>query len=186
MASAEQLLNEAHFAFSSITAGDSRDNRRNAARARSLCKKIFRKYPGSSEAVVAHGIMMRLGVEAFPARIEVEHQHQDHADSHSASTPVTTIVASGVDEETVPFDWAGLLAVILVTSKTVLGAIGFAGLVLFSILGPFLLLPLLGMLLLTVPARQLLQPGQRQEVNKFVVQANAWIKERREAGTGLS
>ena len=180
MASAEQLLNEAQFAYSSITAGESRQNRRNAARAKSLCAKIFRKYPGSSEAVVAHGIMMRLGVEVFPSNIEVEHQHKDHADAHKVSAPVTTFVASGMDEEMVPFDWAGLLAVILVTSKTVIGVIGFVGLVLFSILGPFMLLPLLGMLMLTIPARQMLQPRQRREINNFVVQANAWIKARRD------
>ncbi|NIS91430.1 MAG: hypothetical protein GTN98_15420 [Woeseiaceae bacterium] len=36
----------------------------------------------------------------------------------------------------------------------------------------------LAIFLFTGPFRGLLQPRQRQEMNKFVVQANAWIDER--------
>ena len=57
MASAEHLLHEAQFAFNSITYGDSRANRRNAARASKLCRKIIRKYPGSMEEHEAHAIL---------------------------------------------------------------------------------------------------------------------------------
>jgi hypothetical protein len=36
MANAEQLLNEAQYAFQSVSYGESRDNKRNASRAKSL------------------------------------------------------------------------------------------------------------------------------------------------------
>lgn len=184
MASAEQLLNEAQYAFQSITAGESRENRRNVARAKSLCKKIFRKHPGTSEAIVAHGIMMRLGESPFPSNIEVVHQHKDHADAHALTAPSTSYTPNAFDEDQVQLDWQGLLAVILSTSRIVLGVIGFVGLFLFSIFGIFLFVPLLGVLLLTVPARQLLQPKERQQVNKFIVRANAWIEAQRRKRDG--
>ena len=186
MASAEQLLNEAQYAFQCITAGESRDNRRNAARAKSFCRKIFRKYPGSSEAVVAHGIMMRLGEKPFPSNIEVEHQHKDHAQAHGLAAPSPEYTPTVYDKEQLQLDWQGLLAVILATSRTVLAVIGFVGLVLFGYLGPFWLFPLLGVLLLTTPARQFLQPKQQREINDFIARANAWIKARRDAGRGLT
>ena len=81
-------------------------------------------------------------------------------------------------------DWQGLLAVILATSRIVLAVIGFVGLFLFSIFGIFLFVPLLAVLLLTVPARQLLQPKERQQLNKFIVRANAWISAQRKKGGG--
>ena len=178
MASAEQLLNEAQYAFQSITAGDSRENRRNAARAKSLCQKIFRKYPGTSEAVVAHGIMMRLGQE--PPRA---HVHTSHSTDNSVT--VTEVGSHEAGDPAEPFDWGGLLAVTLGSSKVVLGVIAFAGLILFGFLGPLLFLPLLAIFLLTSPLRQTLKPEQRRQVNAFVTQANAWIRERRRAGRGL-
>ncbi|MEJ2128828.1 MAG: hypothetical protein P8X81_08260 [Woeseiaceae bacterium] len=177
MASAEQLLNEAQYAFQSITAGDSRENRRNAARAKSLCQKIFRKYPGTTEAVVAHGIMMRLGEEVPMPRVHESHQ----ADG---AVTVTEVTSQGPDD-TVAFDWSGLLAVVLGSSKVVLGVIAFAGLILFGFLGPLLFLPLLAFAFLTSPLRQSMKPDQRRQVNEFVIQANAWIRERRRAGRGL-
>lgn len=195
MASAEQLLNEAQYAFQSISSGDTGENRRNAARAKSLCKKIFRKYPGSSEAAVAHGIMMRLGEEAFTSQLAVEHQHTTQAEHHTAPTPTPTPTLmpktrtqarTTRQDEMVPFDWAGLLAVILVTSKTVLAVIAFLVVFLFGFLGPFMFLAFIGLLFLTVPFRQTLKPQQRRKINEFVVRANAYIEERRKSGKGLT
>jgi hypothetical protein len=186
MSSAEQLLNEAQYAFQSISAGKSWENARNAARAKSFCKKIFRKYPGSSEAVVAHGIMMRLGENPFPSKIEAEHQHKDHAEAHGLTAPSPEYTPTVYNKEQLQLDWQGLLAVILATSKTVLAVIGFVGLILFGYLGPMMLLTLLGALLLTTPARQILKPQQQNEINSFIARANAWIKARRDAGRGLT
>lgn len=190
MANAEQLLNEAQYAFQSISSGDTGENRRNAARAKSLCKKIFRKYPGSSEAAVAHGIMMRLGEEAFTSQMAVEHRHTTQAEHHTAATPTLMprtepLARPDGHDEIVPFDWAGLLAVILVTSKTVLAVIAFFVVFLFGFFGPFMFLAFVGLLFLTVPFRQTMKPRQRQKMNEFVVRANAYIEERRKSGTGL-
>jgi len=193
MAGAEQLLNEAQYAFQSISSGQSPDNKRNASRASSLCKKIIRKFPTSSYAAEAHAILRRLGEEAYSSHLGVEHRHTTQAKHHTAPTPMPKskskpkpLVSPTRHDEMVPFDWAGLLAVILVTSKTVLAVIAFFILFLFGIFGPFMFLMFTGLMFLTRPIRQLMKPQERQKMNEFVVRANAYIEERRKSGTGLT
>ncbi len=189
MASAEQLLNEAQYAFQSISSGQSPDNNRNASRASSLCKKIIRKFPTSSYAAEAHAILRRLGEEAYTSHLGVEHRHTTQAKHHTAPTlmpkpkPQARATRYGA---TVPFDWAGLLAVILVTPKTVLAVIAFFVILLFAIFGPFMFLMFTGLMFLTRPIRQLMKPQERQKMNEFVVRANAYIEERRRSGTGFT
>ena len=89
-------------------------------------------------------------------------------------------------DETVAFDWAGLMAVILVTSKTVLAVIAFVVVFLIGIFGPFIFLAFVGLMFLTGPFRQTMKPRQRQQMNEFVVRANAYIEERRKSGKGLT
>jgi hypothetical protein len=191
MASAEQLLNEAQYAFQSISSGQSPDNNRNASRASSLCKKIIRKFPTTSYAAEAHAILRRLGEEAYSSHIAVEHRHIVPSKHHTAPTP--TLKATPKRQAratrygaTVPFDWAGLLAVILVTPKTVLAVIAFFVILLFAIFGPFMFLMFTGLMFLTRPIRQLMKPQERQKMNEFVVRANAYIEERRRSGTGFT
>jgi len=193
MANAEQLLNEAQYAFQSVSYGETPGNKRHAARAKSLCRKIIRKFPTSSYASEAHAILRRLGEEAYSSKMNVEHRHVAPSEHHTAPTakplamtqtkPQTRPIRQ---DETMSFDWAGLLAVILMTSKTVLAVIVFVGFVLFGIFGPLLLLPLIAFVLLTGPFRQLLKPQQRQDMNVFVVRANTFIEERRKSGTGFA
>jgi len=184
MANAEQLLNEAQYAFQSVSYGESRDNKRNAARAMSLCQKIIRKFPTSSYAAEAHAILRRLGEEAYSSKMDIEHRHIAPREHHTAPTPKPQTRPTR-DDVTVPFNWAGLLAVILVTSKTVLAVIAFFGIFLFGLFGPLLLLPLIAFVFLTGPFRQLLKPQQRRDMNFFVARANAYIEERRKSGTGF-
>ena len=191
MASAEQLLNEAQYAFQSISSGQSPDNKRNTSRASSLCKKIIRKFPTSSYAAEAHAILRRLGEEAYSSHLSVEHRHTTQAKHHTALTPMPKskskpLVSPTRHDEMVPFDWAGLLAVILVTSKTVLAVIAFFVVFLFGIFGPFMFLAFIALIFLTGPFRQTMKPRQRQLMNEFVVRANAYIEERRKSGTGLT
>ncbi|NOR36063.1 MAG: hypothetical protein GQ577_04885 [Woeseiaceae bacterium] len=191
MAGAEQLLNEAQYAFQSISSGQSPDNKRNASRASSLCKKIIRKFPTSSYAAEAHAILRRLGEEAYSSHLGVEHRHTTQAKHHTAPTPMPKskskpLVSSTRYDEMVPFDWAALMAVILVTSKKILAVIAFFVLFLFSIFGPFMFLMFTGLMFLTRPIRQLMKPQERQKMNEFVVRANAYIEERRKSGTGLT
>jgi hypothetical protein len=191
MASAEQLLNEAQYAFQSISSGQSPDNKRNASRASSLCKKIIRKFPTSSYAAEAHAILRRIGEEAYSSHLGVEHRHTTQAKHHTALTSMPkpkskSLVSPTRHDEIVPFDWAGLLAVILVTSKTVLAVIAFVVVFLFGILGPFMFLAFIALMFLTGPFRQTMKPRQREVMNEFVVRANAYIEERRKSGTGLT
>ena len=185
MASAEQLLNDAQYAFQSVSYGESNDNRRNASRAKSLCKKIIRKFPTSSEATEALAILKRLGEEAYSSQLNIEHRHTDPITHHTAPTsrPQTRPTRNDV---TVPFDWTGLLSLILMTPKTVLAVIAFFVVILFSIFGPFLLLLLIAFVLLTGSFRQLLKPQQRQDMNAWVVRANAYVEERRKSGAGFT
>jgi len=189
MASAEKLLNEAQYAFQSISSGQSPDNKRNASRATSLCKKIIRKFPTTSYAAEAHAILRRLGEEAYSSHIAIEHRHIAPSEHHTAPTPKATPkhqARATRHGETVPFDWSGLMAVILVTSKTVLAVIAFFVVLLFGIFGPFMFLMFIGLMFLTGAFRQTMKPRQRQKMNEFVVRANAYIEERRRSGSGFT
>ena len=89
-------------------------------------------------------------------------------------------------EDTVSLDWAGLLRVILATPKTVLGIMLAGVLFLYSFFSWLIFPPLALLLLLTTPARALLQRKQRDDINRFMIQANAWIDRKIQAGSGLT
>ncbi len=181
MASAEQLLNEAQYAFHSINSGESRDNRRNASRAKSLCRKIIRKFPTSTEAAAAHGVLRRLGDEAYTSSLDSQHRHSTEHTFHEAPSPALQQGFTQGDE-TVVLDWRGLLDLIFNTPKSILAVVGTVAFVLFAFLGPFLLFPLIALVLFTGPFRQLLKPMQRQKVNVLIARTNAYVEERRKTG----
>ena len=181
MASVEQLLNEAQYAFQSINSGESRDNRRNASRARSLCRKIIRKFPTSTEAVSAHSVLKRLGDEAFsPGHSSQSHDGAKHT-PFKVSSAAPQQRRSQIDGS-VDLDWSGLLLLVWNAPKVVVAAVGFLAFVLFGILGPFFLLPLIAFVLFTGPFKQQLQPEQLQKVDEFTSRINAYIAERRKTG----
>ena len=184
MASAEHLLHEAQYAFQSISFGESRDNTRNASRARSLCKKIIRKFPTNFEAAEAHAILRRLGDEAYTSKMSVVHRHMDPATHHTAPTPNPQNMLIR-DDETVSLDWAGLWSVMSTIPKTVLSVIAFAAIIAFGFFGAFVFLPLILFVLLTGAFRQLLNSQQRRNMNALVTRANAYIEERRKSNTGF-
>lgn len=176
MATAEHLLHEAQYAYSNISYGESRDNTRNAARARSLSKKIIRKFPTSKEASEAHAILRRLGDEAYSSAIKARHIHTSQASHHqpppSISQPQAVIPVRG-DVETL--NWGRLFAWLFGLPKAALFIIAIAGFFLLMVFGPFLVFLLFGFVLLTGPFRQMLKPKQRREMNAFVVRANEII-----------
>jgi len=182
MASAEQLLNEAQYAFQSISFGESRDNKRNASRSKSLCKKIIRKFPAASEAVEAHAILKRLGEEAYLSNISITHRHTTQKTHHTVPTSVPQNMQTD-DAETVPLDWAGLWSLILTIPKTALSVIAFVGVILFGFFGTLLFLPLIAVVLVTGPFRKILNSKQRRDMNAFVTKANAYIEERRKSNS---
>ncbi len=185
MASAEQLLNEAQYAFASISYGESLDNKRHAARARSLCRKIIRRHPTGMEASEARAILRRLGDETYVAPIPDQHRHMTGA-SHHLGTESETSSANIANAAGGPaFDWGGLLAVLLMTPKIVLGILGALAFALFALVGPFMLVALVALVVLTGPFRSLLVPAQRRQLDEFIARANESIAERRRSGTGF-
>ena len=204
MASAEKLLHDAQYAFASITYGESRANKRNRSRATSLCRKIMRKFPGSMEAAEAFAILQRLGQEAYMSELPVRHRHiteaQHHGSTRSSGSmplarsqspttrtePTDRAIASRTTDSDETLDWGGLLGLLLAAPKIVLGILAFFGLLLFSFLGPLLVIPLLAFVLFTGPFRSMLSRPQRERADEFIARTNAWIDERRRAGGGFS
>jgi hypothetical protein len=188
MASAEKLLHDAQYAFASITYGESRANRRNRARATTLCRKIMRKYPGSMEAAEAFAILQRLGQEAYLSELPARHRHITGAQHHGKTPPPVAerTVASRATGSDETLDWGGLLGLLLVTPKIVLGFLALFTLFLFLFLGPLLVVPLLALALFTGPFRSMLKKSQREQANEFIARANAWIDQRRHGGGGFS
>ncbi len=181
-ATAERLLHEAQYAFQSITFGESSRNKRNAARARRLCRKLMRKMPGTMYASEAHAILLRLGDEAYTSNLARQHRHITQAEHHNPSSPVRPAVQTFIDNtENEVLDWAGLLGWFFSLPKAVLTVILVAGLFLFGLLGPLLFLPLIAVLFLTSPFQIMLNRRQREKVNDLIVRINVFIAERRNA-----
>ena len=187
MASAERLLNEAHYAFASISYGESLANTRHAARAKSLCRKILRRYPESMEASEARAILKRLGEESYVSTLPVAQRNATttahHIGGRTRTTPKT--IARPMTGSPA-FDWSGLIAVILMTPKIVLGILGAVGFALFALFGPIVLVALVALVVLTGPFRSLLAPSQQEQLDEFIVRANEFIEERRRSGSGLA
>lgn len=192
MANAEKLLHEAHYAFHSISYGESRDNKRNRSRATSLCKKIIRKFPRSMEASEAHAILRRLGEEAYSSKMTLQHRHTSQAVHHRASKPKPTSTPKAraaaratrasqrtfvTDDGVETLDWGALIKWAFTVPKYVLGLVAFAGIFLFGLLGPFLFLPLIAFVFLTGPFRKTMKREQREQLNIFVKRVNAHVAE---------
>jgi hypothetical protein len=196
MASAEQLLHEAYFAFSNISHGESPTNRRNTRRATKLCNKIIRKYPATMEAGEAVALLQRLGQVAYLSNIKARHQHipqtahhqpqrqqQQQARrpeeyrqprKHPQQQAQSTIVEM---QELTDLDWTGLVGLLFTLPRVVLGVVIFFGLFLFGIFGPFLLVPIVLFVVLAGPLKRFLGPAQREEMNNVITRINAFIKD---------
>ncbi len=166
---AERLLNEAHYAFQRISFGQSPDNARNRHRATRLCKKILRKYPGSTQAREAHSILLRLGEREYQ-----EHHRAPEISSQPLLSPATRA-------ETEPLNWGGLIAWLFGLPRTILIIVAIFALFLWGVFGPFLLLPLIAFVLFTGPFRRLLGPKQQSDLNTLVARMNDYIEGRGQA-----
>jgi len=179
MESPEQLLHEAQYAFHSISYGQTRGNKRNTSRAISLCKKIIRKYPAGIEADEAHAILRRLGEEAYTSNLAKQHRHITEAEHHRPPSPKQTVQALARTTHVESLNWSGLISSIFRLPKFVLALIVFAGIFLFGLFGPLLLLPLLALVFLSGPFRNRLKPEQHQELNKFIARVNDYLESQR-------
>jgi len=197
MASAEHLLHEAQYAFASISSDGSRDNKRSMSRAKSLCQKIIRKYPGTMEAAEAVAILRRLGEVAYVSNIRGRHRHVTQAQHHgkapakrsnpSASTNLaqTRTFINSVAGQDARLNWGGLLSLLLAAPKVLLGIQAVFGFILFGILGPFLYLPFVLAFLVLGPFRSILNEQQREQVDSFIVAVNQWIDEDGKTGNWI-
>lgn len=179
MDSAEKYLNEAQYAFTSINSGESRENRRNAARAKSLCNKIIRKFPASTEAASAHAILRRMGDEAYTSKMAVQHRHSaEHQPMRPQQQDHTDRPASQ-HKPMVGLNWRGLLEVIFNLPITSLVAIAAGFFVLFSFLGAFLWLPLILLVFTFGSIKKALRPEQVELVNTYIARANSYAEGKR-------
>ena len=119
MASAEELIREAQYAFRNISHG-STDDKKYRARARKYAKRVIRKYPTSMEASQARSILGRLNVGtlvqpqpavASPTSAAADFERSHAADSghtkNLSRTPAaldTALQKSGIAE-----DWRDLV-----------------------------------------------------------------------------
>jgi len=137
MANAEQLLHEAQYAFQSISFGESRQNSRNAARAKSLSLKIIRRFPTSMEAGEAHALLRRLGEEAYSSKMTARHRHKKlEAGGKPRATRARQDLyvppAPGSDIETL--NWSGLIGMIVSMPKAILAMTAFGAFFLLTLL----------------------------------------------------
>ncbi|MEL7186319.1 MAG: hypothetical protein AAFN50_07770 [Pseudomonadota bacterium] len=208
MATAEEQLREAQYAFQCISFGESSSNARNRRKASSISRKIIQKYPGTMEASEAHAILRRLGEEAYTSNIRLRHRHISEQEHHKPLAMVkppaavkarsrvqpgpgveplarvenrTFITNSTSDNESL--DWAGLLSLLLALPKALLGMIILGGLILFGIFGPFLLIPLGALVLFAGPLRGSLNSDQQRQVNGGIRWVNEVIADRRRGGS---
>ncbi len=193
MADAEKLLQEAQYAFNLITYGESRANRRNAAKATALARKIIRRYPDTTEAYVARSLLRRLGLDGYQNKFDHTHTSETgHRPHRSLPEPAPkprnrpdpladqrarerTFVTS---EET-SLDWGALIAWLFKLPKFVWGFLIFAGVFLFTIFGPFLLIPLVLFVLFTGPLKSSIKGEQQQRMNEFVARVNEHLLEKK-------
>ena len=178
MATAEKLLHEAYFAFNSISYGETPGNKRATRRATRLCRKILRKYPGTTEAAEAYAILMRLGAEAYTSQLTQQNQDIAQAQHHSARPATQTLVTDG-DQAVETLNWAGLLGWLLALPRFILGLLLVGGFFLFGVFGPLLFVPLVLLVLFTGPFRGMLKPEQRRQIDDIVASINRAIEEQR-------
>lgn len=183
MASAEELMREAQYAFLNISFGDAPDNRKNTARAMSFATKVLKKYPTTPEADVARSILWRLGDEAYAAKIKNRHAHatsdkKPHTHSQLEPPVVRSTeqprFAQGQGER---LDWQRLIAGVFKLPRAVLIMLVFAGTILFSLFGFFLIVPVVVLVAFATPLRAIFPAKNRQTVDDAIRRLNAWLKE---------
>lgn len=185
MASAEQLLNEAQYAFANISFGETPANARYAARAKSMCRKIVSKFPLTTEAQEARAILRRLGEESYTSEMTIRHRHVPQSRHHEVKTARPALRAPTSEQRTWrtdSLDWSGLLGLVFGLPKALLFAVIAVGFSLFAIFGWFILVPVVALVLFSGPFRTLLQPAQRNQLNDVIARINALIDERRGPG----
>ena len=178
MANAGELLREAQYAYQNVSHGDSPDNRKKTARAKSVARKIIRKFPTSSEADQARQILERLDPKSMvqSKKHETEHlfeqrdQHEQ-VDPHHGSTEGNT----GKTERSTTRDWKKLLlrlTQIHSTSRNIILAALFLLVVYIPFAGFFIVAAIIFLL---GPFGKHHPQGTKEGLDKLYVQLDDWI-----------
>ena len=180
MATADELLREAQYAFQCISFGESSGNARNRRKATSLSRKIIRKYPGTMEASEAYALLRRLGEESYTSNLAATHRHVSEPTKRESQAVVearTFVTDSDSEHETL--NWMGLATWFFSLPRFILAIVLVGGFFLFGIFGPFLFVPLVALLLFTGPLRSTLSREKQQKMDENIRWINAVIEGRR-------
>ncbi len=185
MANAEKLLNEAQYAFQNIGYDDSSESRKYRSRATRLARKILRKYPGTTEAASAHSLLLRLDEEGYATTTKNVHTHSSGVESkhnhYKLRTPIMQDSNTGGADlgSDVQLRWGDLLARIFSLPRPVLAVFFIVGMFLFGLFGPFILVPIVVLVLLASPLKSVF-PNKTQRSSEDAIQKiNAWLAEER-------
>ena len=183
MASADELMRDAQYAFQNISFADTPDNRKNSARALSLAAKVVRKYPNSPEASVARSILRRLGDETYAVKFSIQHSHatsaeNSHAHTNSESPDVNLFEPSGSAQgRREQLDWQRLTALVSKLPRTGWLIFAFLGIIFFALFGVFLLIPFVMLVLFASPMRTIFPAKNQQAADEVIRKINAWLRE---------
>ena len=187
MATAEELLREAQYAFQCISFGESRGNARNRRRASSISRKIMRRFPGTMEAGEAHAILRRLGEESYTSNLAAQHRHITQQEHHNPAEPMGVVknrtFVTDASDNSESLNWAGLVAWLLTLPRFMIGVFIVVGLFLFSVFGPLLFLPLIALVLFTGPLRSTMNRHRQNQVNERIRRFNHFIENQRRGGS---
>jgi hypothetical protein len=150
VASADELIREAQYAFRNISHG-STDERKYRARAEKYARRIIRKYPASIEASQARQILAQLNfqipVQSQPvapprnAAADFEKSHSaDSGHTKNLSRPPTSLRAA-LQHSGVPEDWRDLIRRFIDLppgKKKTIGFVIFFAIVFFFPIGIFI------------------------------------------------
>ena len=183
MADVDELLRDAQYAFQNISHGQSRENRKNSARAKYLAKQIIRKSPTSSEAEQAQQILTRLNPEAAEAAIQRRSEHPfDPQDQHEQLDQLHRPINYDVRAKksaSVNRDWKKLLICLTQIHGTSRNFILVALFLLVTLLPYAALAILTAIVFLAGPFEKLHPPGTQENLDKLYTQLDTWTSNRR-------
>jgi hypothetical protein len=179
MADAGELIRDAQYAFHNITHGESRGNRKNTSRAKTLARKIIRKFPNSVEAGQAQQILDRLEPDSVTYATQKVLEHRfDQKDRHEQvephHRPLDGSRSPDGDARAGDRDWKKLLLRLAQINGNSRNFILVALFLLITLL-PFAALAILAIILfLTGPFKQFHPRGTQENLDKLYTQLDAW------------
>jgi hypothetical protein len=180
MADAGELIRDAQYAFNSITHGESRGNRKNTSRAKTLARKIIRKFPSSIEAGQAQQILDRLDPDSLTHLIQKAPEHQfEQKDRHEQVEPHHRPIDSSRSPDgkarAGDRDWKKLLLRLTQIQSSSRNSILIALFLLVTLL-PYGALAILAIIVFwTGPFEQFHPRGTQENLDKLYTKLSAWV-----------